>query len=355
MQILYLYSELVGYQIPILLEYVKSYNAQVHVVSWDKNKLKPYEPPIHDGITYYKRSEFDIKKLNELADSINPDIIYVSGWMDKGYLNVTKRFRKLGIPVLTGFDDIWEGHLRQRLGALLFPFVFKKYFSHAWVAGPAQFEFASRLGFKRDEIIMNTLSANTSLFTQDQKSANEKSKNFPKNFLYVGNFRSVKGTDILAEAYKTYREEFSGDWDLICVGNGEMQKQLEGIPGIRIIKFSGQEKLIELTKECGVFVLPSRHEQWALVAHEFAAAGMPLLLSEAVGARHRFLIEGFNGMSFPPDSSQKLAYVFDRISQFSTHKLIQMGHNSTKLAKSISPELSAASFLSPLFKREFYE
>ena len=67
LKILYLYSELVGYQIPIFETYVRDYNAQVHVISWDKNKLKPYNAPSIKGVTYYQRSKFSKKELLELS------------------------------------------------------------------------------------------------------------------------------------------------------------------------------------------------------------------------------------------------------------------------------------------------
>ncbi|MDD5727022.1 MAG: glycosyltransferase family 4 protein [Victivallales bacterium] len=348
MKILYLYSELVGYQIPVFLEYVGKYHAEVHVVRWDRNNLKPYIPPEHDNIFYYKRSGYDNNALLKLVAEINPDIVYISGWMDKGYLQAARRLRRRGIPVLAGFDDIWESRWRQRFGALLFSFSLKNCFSHAWVAGPAQYEFAARLGFRKDEIILNMLSANTPLFQQGARFLEEKLKDYPESFLYAGNFRAIKGTDILAEAFKIYRTKYHGAWTLTCVGNGELRKTLKAVPEIEIIEFSDQEKLLELVKRSGVFILPSRHEQWGLVVHEFAAAGMPLILSAAVGARPCFLIEGFNGVSYANDSPEELAAAMHRMAQTGRTELVKMGHNSAKLAQSISPEITAASFMSAL-------
>ena len=165
MKILYLYSELVAYQIPIFVEYTTKYNAKVHVVSWNKNKLKPYNPPELNNVTFYKRSEYTKNTLTHLVTNINPDIIYISGWMDRVYLSVVRKFRKKGVPVVTAFDDQWKGTLRQRLASVLFPLVRKKYYSHAWVAGPWQYEFAKRLGFNNSEIIYHMLSCNTQLFS----------------------------------------------------------------------------------------------------------------------------------------------------------------------------------------------
>ena len=332
MKILYLYAELMGYQIPILKEYVEQYNAEVHVVHWDNKKLTPYKPPILDNVIYYNRSEYNKDQLKELAKSIEPEIVYISGWQDRGYLAVSYNLRKKGIPVVTGFDDQWRGTLKQCLGAILFPYTLKSFYSHAWVAGPYQFEYASRMGFKKNEIIFNLLSGNTSLFNQGDYHLESKVNNYPKTFLYVGNFRHVKGTDILIKAFEIYREKYKGDWELTCVGNGEMLHLVKDKPKIEVIGFTAQEDLIEIAKRSGVFILPSRVDQWGVVVHEFSSLGMPLILSENVGAKALFLIENFNGISFKNNSSENLAKAMNFISNKLDSELIEMGLKSILLS-----------------------
>jgi glycosyltransferase involved in cell wall biosynthesis len=350
MKILYLYSELVGYQIPIFEIYVKEYNAEVHVINWDKKKLKPYNPPEVQGVTYYKRSEFSNKELLELCKEINPGIIYISGWMDKGYLFVARYFRKKGVNVVTAFDDQWKGNLRQKIGRIYFYIFLRRCYSHAWVAGPLQFEYAKRLGFKNSEIVYEMLSGNTTIFQKGKEYLQIKKENYPQVFLYVGNFRHVKGTDILIDAYKIYRERFNGNWKLICVGNGDYKHLLEGIENVEVINFSDQSTLVELTQHCGIFILPSRRDQWGVVVHEFAAAAMPLILSEGVGAKATFFIKNYNGLNFSNNSSVELALAMRDLSTRATDELIRMGENSNLLSLRISPNSSAANFMS-LIKR----
>jgi glycosyltransferase involved in cell wall biosynthesis len=345
--ILYLYSELVGYQIPIFETYVNTYNAQVHVVSWDKNKLKPYMPPQLEGVTYYKRSEYSKYDILNLANKIVPDIIYVSGWMDKAYLYVTRRMKKRGIPIVVGFDDIWYSTFRQKIGKFIFPFYFKKCFSHAWVAGPYQFEFAKKLGFKNKEIIFDMLSANTNVFDANIDDIHLKKPS--KSFLYVGNFRTIKGTDILIEAYDMYLNMHKdGKWKLICVGNGDLEIELRANENIEVIPFSSGEEIVEISKRADVFILPSRHEQWGVVVHEFASLGMPLLLSDVVGAKATFFINGFNGFLFKNESAEDLAKKMIEISNLDDERLHNMGVNSYMLSKRINIETSAANFISIL-------
>lgn len=341
MKILYLYSEVVGYLIPVFNEFVQTYNAEVHVIHWDENRLKPYVPPNINGVKYYKRSEFSVSELQNLAIALRPDIVYVSGWMDKGYLKTTSVLRKQGIPIVVGFDDMWEGRLRQRVGSILFPVLYKKYFSHAWVAGPYQFEFAKRLGFDNKRVIFDLLSANTDHFTPVKRIEMEQ-----RSFLYVGNFRFVKGTDILAEAYSIYRNELNGTWGLTCVGNGEMEDQLRENKEIEIHPYADESRLKEIASACDVFVLPSRHDQWGVVVHEFCALGMPLILSEYVGASATFFIEGFNGFSYSSNSAQELARKMKVMEAGTSEQLQVMKDSSRLLSKRISVKSSAANFIS---------
>lgn len=344
--IIYLYSELVGYQIPIINEYINTYGATVSVVHWDQKKLKPFTPTLSDGVIYYKRSEYTKSSLLELCNHIKPDIVYVSGWMDKDYLFVCKKLKKRGVPVVSGFDDMWHGNLRQRVGALVFPFLYKRYFSHAWVAGAYQFEFAKHLGFKNDEIIFDLLSANTNIFNEKKYNRNVDKP----AFLYVGNFRKVKGIDILLKAFEIYKNELNGKWQLICVGNGEYEDILQGIDGITVHGYADEERLIEIANKASVFILPSRHDQWGVVVHEFSSLGMPLLLSEFVGARTSFLIEGYNGFIFKENSARELAEKMLQFSNMSILKINEMSHNSSKLGSRISIASSAANFMSLIRK-----
>ncbi|MHA7108843.1 glycosyltransferase family 4 protein [Sunxiuqinia elliptica] len=346
MKLLYLYAELMGYQIPILKQLTQNYNAELHVVHWDHKKLTPYIPPVIDKVKYYKRSIFTQSKLKELVDSINPNLVYISGWMDKDYLKIARLLRNKGIPVVAGSDTQWKGNIKQRIASLVFPLTIKKCFSHIWVAGPYQYEYAKRLGFKKREIIFNTLSANTSLFKKGQEYIKSKKADYPKTFLYVGNFRSIKGTDILFEAFKIYRQKYKGTWNLICVGNGELKHLLNNTTGIQVIDFSTQEELVALTQKVGVFILPSRFDQWGLVVHEFATAGIPLILSENVGSSSTFLIENYNGYKYFNNCPNELAKTMYQFSLKDNDELFNMGQKSITLSQRISPEIVAASLMS---------
>ena len=348
MTILYLYAELMGYQIPVFKEYVKSYNAEVHVVHWNHKKITPYVPPILENVSYYNRSEYDKTSLITLAQQLKPNIIYVSGWMDKEYMMVCYELKKNGIPIVAGCDTMWRGDLRQKLGRFYFKFFLKKNFSFIWVAGPYQYEYAKRLGFINSEIIFHSLTANNYLFNYDE----EKFTKTNKKFLYVGNFKKIKGTDILIKAFELYQKKYQGKWGLTCYGNGELQYLLEDKHNVEIKPFSSQEDLAVSTKNYGAFILPSRLDQWGVVLHEFSLQGLPLLSSDKVGARATFLIDNFNGYTFKNEDFEDLANKMYQLEKTDYNTLKKFKKNSNVLGHRVTVDIVAGSFMSAILNNK---
>jgi len=337
-----------GYQIPIFKEYVNKYKSAVHVVYWDHEKKTPYKPPLFDNISYYKRSSFKKRQLIDFVSDLNPAIVYIAGWMDKDYLSAVKTLRKRGVPVVSGFDDIWCGTLRQWVASWLFPLVKDMYFSHAWVAGPYQYEFAKNLGFKNNQIIFNCLSADLEIFNKSYDMTNEaKAKQYPHRFLYAGRFKPIKGVDLLVTAWEKIEAQ-KKDWELCMIGNGALCDEMTKHAGIIVKDFMQPEQLVDEIGKCGCFILPSRKDQWGLVLHEFSAAGLPIICSDACGAAPVFVIPKFNGYIFRSHDVKSLESKLLSIINSSDHELSIMSENSHKCGQKISPEMSAASFMSIL-------
>ena len=59
------------------------------------------------------------------------------------------------------------------------------------------------------------------------------------------------------------------------------------------------ERIVELYVAADVFALLSEREPWAVVVNEAAACGLPLVLSDRVGAAHDLLRDGENGALVP--------------------------------------------------------
>jgi len=87
---------------------------------------------------------------------------------------------------------------------------------------------------------------------------------------------------------------------LVVAGEGGERSRLEGLGrelGVRLV-LTGDldwERIAELYVAADVFALLSEREPWAVVVNEAAACGLPLVLSDRVGAAHDLLRDGDNG------------------------------------------------------------
>ena len=346
MRILLLYSEYVNYLDGLMERLVQEYHAEVRVVSWDKNLLKPVNTSTIPGVTFQKRSDLSTAQLVELIESFNPVLIYISGWMDPGYLAAVGKARnRRDFNTVCGFDDNWSGTLRQRLGATYFRFHLRKYFDKAWVAGSRQYHYARNFGYNDADIAFDMLSCDSRKFGNPHVRDHNRS-HAQRTFFYVGNFREVKGTDLLVEAYKIYREKLSGQCALVCIGQGPLQSRLEDEDGITVLPYMMSSELIEMARSFDIFVFPSRKDQWGVALHEFAALGFPLLSSRGAGATERFLIDGFNGFMFDPGDATSLAEKMKKFEMLPSELLNVFGKRSSELGKTIRSETSAASLVS---------
>lgn len=342
--IVYLYTEIMPYQTIIFNEYSKL-GYVVHAFYLDKIKQTPFTPNAINNVFYYPTSIFNRGKLLNKIIELNPDILLVCGWSNREYLKIARYFnKKKSIPVISPIDTQFSKRLKQYLG-FIFSFIYiKSAFSHIWVPGYRQYEFARLLGYSRKNIIFNSLSADVELF--EKVTLIQKEDRYPKRFLFVGRFHSVKGLDLLINTWDSIKDK--NGWVLTLIGNGPEKKNLQSIKNIEILDFLDQKYLVKMAQESGCFILPSLYEPWALVIHEFACAGLPIICSDACGASDTFVVNGFNGYNFRAGNKDDLKCKIETIINCNEKELLRMSLNSRKLGQRITPEISAASFLSLL-------
>ena len=346
MKILYFYTEVMGYTIATIRELLKS-GIEIHLVHWDKKKLSQYMITPIKGLKIYPRSLFTKKGLLNLANKIDPDLIVVSGWQDMDYLSAARNQRKKNKIVICGFDDQWQGSLKQYLasGIGLFKF-FDIFFSHAWVTGNLSYEYAIKLGFNKKKIIFDLYSADLDLFHKKSFIKNKISqKKYPLNFLVVARVEKIKGIKTLIKAWREFYKK-NKKWSLKIIGDGSIKQEIVKTPGLKTLNFIQPKDLVKEILNSGCLILPSLNEPWGVVVHEFASAGLPLILSDKVGAADHFLINGYNGFLFDAGNISSLLDKMYKISCLSEKELIEMSKNSYKISEKITPVSSANNLLS---------
>lgn len=355
MKLLVLYEELAGYTLACLRHMVNVKKAEVHVFRKQVNKDAPFQFSTDFGAHFYQREDYTESELIALAKKINPDIIHCGGWIFPPYLKICKYFKNK-IPTIGGFDNWWSGTAKQQVARLISPFYFKRMFSHCFVPGEQQKIYAMKLGYPENRIKMGAYCCDYELFSREgEKYLEEKKTHYPKRFLFIGRYVPEKGIEQLWNAFLAARKNTNKDWELWCLGVGSI-KPIEA-EGIKHFGFIQPNEMGKFIKETSVFVLPSVFEPWGVVIHEMAAAGFPMITTNAVGAAGAFVRENYNGFVLDAGDEKSLENALSKIMQMSETELIAMGENSKTLAANITPESWCNTFYEIVndFKNEFHE
>jgi glycosyltransferase involved in cell wall biosynthesis len=313
----------------------ESYPVEIFVIHWPVNKEAPFKFSLPEKVHFYDRKLLDFDALQAKISTISPEFIFCSGWVDKEYLRAARGIRKK-IPVVIGIDNQWLGTLKQYLACIISRIVLKRIFTHCWLPGIRQEKYARKLGFKTHEIVLGSYSADVPTFKLlGEKFLPAKTKKYPHVILYAGRYNKLKGIKDLWNAFILWQNEQPTDWELWCIGTGA-EKPAEH-PKIKHFGFIQPEDMPYFIENAGIFVLPSLYEPWGLVLHEFAAAGFPLICSNAVGASDVFLKDGENGFIFKARNMEELKRCFKKITSAGDETLVDMGNKSRQKAVQITP------------------
>jgi glycosyltransferase involved in cell wall biosynthesis len=117
--------------------------------------------------------------------------------------------------------------------------------------------------------------------------------------LFSGQLIERKGADVLIRAFAEICD-LVPEMRLRLVGTGPgLDALIEMIPfgcrdRIHFLGFQQPAAMPKIFAEADIFVLPSRHDGWGVVVNEALGAGLPIIVSDRVGARD--LVEnGCNG------------------------------------------------------------
>ena len=136
--------------------------------------------------------------------------------------------------------------------------------------------------------------------------------------LFVARLIGAKDPATLLEAQALLEARGDAPW-LVLVGQGSEEKALRELAaarGLKRVVFAGSRQPAELPSlyaAADLFVLHSRHEPWGVVVNEAMAAGLPVVLSDRVGAAEDLLADGVNGRVFSAGDTARLAAAIGEI------------------------------------------
>ena len=187
--------------------------------------------------------------------------------------------------------------------------------------------FNKRLNYPTSKIIEGYSTVDNKHFASSSKDKLE-----PKQLLCVARFAEVKNLKLLIKAFVA--SEISKHWQLRIVGGGPLKEEMvqlsQGHP-IKLDDWLGYKELPDMYKAASCFILPSSFEPWGLVVNEAMAAGLPIIVSDQVGAYPDLLIEGKNGWLFKYDNQEELVELLNKLSEISSIQLEKFGKQSEKI------------------------
>jgi glycosyltransferase involved in cell wall biosynthesis len=211
------------------------------------------------------------------------------------------------------------------------------------VPGERSRTFLARNGVPLERIWTGFYSIDTNRFANVARDRQSVAA-WPKAFLFVGQYIGRKGLPELLEAFGKANTE----WSLILCGSGPrkdlVREHCSGDGSVVDKGFVQPGDLPAIMCSAGAFVLPSREDNWGLVALEAAAAGLPLACSTACGASAELVRVGKNGFLFHPGDTEGLVEALVQIASSSTSDLKAMSRASVTLAANYSASRWAENF-----------
>lgn len=277
--------------------------------------------------------------LRELA-RFAPDVVIIGGWNQPAFWEALLYTRLRRRPLVAWVEstvrdarpdsrvlEITKRLLTRRCAAFIVP-------------GRASADYLRALGVAPERIHVAPNAVDQDIFGARVAEAAQERERLRAElgvdgccFLYVGRLDREKGVDLLIGAL----EDVPGE--LVVIGGGADEQRLHELaPGrVRFLGRLSREELVPWYAAADVFVLPSRSDQWGMVLNEAAAAGLPLVATEAPGAAHDLIEDGVNGFRVPVEDERALAAALRRLAEDADLRASARGR-SLELARDFTPE-----------------
>jgi L-malate glycosyltransferase len=258
----------------------------------------------YERIGVWRRFQAQLKALYQC------DAIFVGiGYNEPDVIMLAMALRALGRRVIlmseSKFDDRPRNIARELAKSLLLT-----PFHAALVGGPRHLAYMRFLGFRRRTVLTGYDAVSLDR-VRAQGSAVARSLPFSERpFVFVGRFVAKKNLEFLLDCYRLYRNAAgAAARRLVLAGGGELEPlireriQADGLAGaVQVTGFLDAPEVARILAGALALVVPSIEEQWGLVVNEALAFDLPIIASEAVGARDTLVQNLVNGFVLDPTS-----------------------------------------------------
>lgn len=323
--LIFIYTSLPGYMFHCIENLALNISYKIILVETSYNKNYPVK---------FSSSNFQIINLTEFNNLIqkidNRDIqkVFITGWGNSEIRYFTKYFYKNNVNLVLLSDQPFKNNFRQKIGKKFIQRYLKK-FKYVIVPGKAGYDLMRYYGVKDENIRIGLYTATNKIFSY-AKALRDNFKNYPKVFLFDGQFIKRKGVEFLINEYSQYLKLSKNHWELVMVGKGELEYIIP--PFVKNLGFVHQDSLGDVYANAGCFVLPSFEDHWGVVIHQAALAGLPLLITPFCMSHYDLFKENENGYFIDPNIKGSLTNAMLKIENAGINKLRYMGNISYELS-----------------------
>ena len=291
-----------------------------------------------------------------------PDVVVVMGWTNPTWWIAILASLRFNIPFLYMNDANVEAELSQvlwkslvkrlMLGRVLFRLAAG--FLSSGTANDRLYEY---YGVPRDKLIPFAYSwVHETLLPLSNKLRPQRNQiraelGIPQEscvVLFCGRLIKQKGLFHLLEAYQSLEIPNKA---LLFVGDGEAKASLQdyvrrhNCPSVYFLGFQDRNELPKFYAASDLLVLPSWRDTWGMVVNEALSFGLPVIVSDKVGAGDDLVIEGQNGFTFPKGDVEALSRHMRHVMELPAEDRQAMGARSLDIIKRWSQKDLAASLL----------
>jgi len=245
-----------------------------------------------------------------------PDLVLVGGWNQPAFWEAAAWARATRRPLVVWVESTARD---ERSGAAPLELAKRLMLRTAAgfvVPGRAAADYLVSLGAPRDRIAIAPNAVDLTVFEEGVARERARREELRAElqlegctFLCVSRLSPEKGVDVLVRAFDGVPGE------LVLVGDGPDRERVAGLARqrVRLLGRIERDVLLRWYAAADAYVMPSRSETWGMAMQEAAAAGLPLIATEAPGAGHDLIEEGTNGYRVPVDDVEALREALVRV------------------------------------------
>jgi glycosyltransferase involved in cell wall biosynthesis len=339
MRITYCWTEPSGYLTACITELARRPEADVSLFMWEPAADAPFSADTLGAAKgrVLTRQERDRPELVEqLVAETRPDVLFFSGWSHRPYRALVNSRRLSRAKFVIGADSPIRFDWRQWLAPLRIGSLLRRVDAIV-VPGERGYQLMRYWGVPGHKVARLLYGIDYHPFAAAAERRRATHAEWPKQFLYAGRYVDAKGIDVLIAAYAAYRRAVANPWPLVTCGTGPLRGLLTNQEGITDKGFLQPAELASAFADAGALLLPSRYEPWGQVIVEAAAAGLPVICTQACGAGADLVRDFHNGALVPTNDSAALARAMLWMHEH-YDQLPEMGRKSQVAAAAYSAE-----------------